>query len=488
MALNNKSLKKNNQNATVTRDNSKPESQNTEKLTAAQKAAQKKTKSSDKNKSGAVNVATAGASASSLDPREEALDAVENTNPTGANTSSEITNPQKEEKGFIGFLKKHKKLAIALVAAIASTLIAVSVVAGQANNENDKLDGQLGAANNQIEQVEGENESLKGQNEATLQNNISQMNSIVASAEEAYNAAIGAYNGMWTDGTEIPADIAEKHTTLRTAYTELASLQSIYTGLKAAYDAGNSATTISDLIDAINAVVDQANAVSTAATDLVAACNNYNVYQITFTEAQVEQYKTVLKDIYKGGKVLGVESCTYNKEDGKVTIVTNCVDKKGESYTGLITGTIEKNISASTATVGYIMGSLSKSSDVTYSYYQGELASQLNGMGSATINQGDKTVEGKTEIQYSVKAIYNAKTDRTSVYGEAIVKVYDNENNLAGFKAYRTDTSSRKGNVSASDVEEEMKSKLLNMLNSDSEVTYQGVNVNFEYLPEDIEL
>ena len=488
MALNNKSLKKNNQNATVTRDNSKLESQNTEKLTAAQKAAQKKTKSSDKNKSGAVNVATAGASASSLDPREEALDAVENTNPTGANTSSEITNPQKEEKGFIGFLKKHKKLAIALVAAIASTLIAVSVVAGLANNENDKLDGQLGAANNQIEQVEGENESLKGQNEATLQNNISQMNSIVASAEEAYNAAIGAYNGMWTDGTEIPADIAEKHTTLRTAYTELASLQSIYTGLKAAYDAGNSATTISDLIDAINAVVDQANAVSTAATDLVAACNNYNVYQITFTEAQVEQYKTVLKDIYKGGKVLGVESCTYNKEDGKVTIVTNCVDKKGESYTGLITGTIEKNISASTATVGYIMGSLSKSSDVTYSYYQGELASQLNGMGSATINQGDKTVEGKTEIQYSVKAIYNAKTDRTSVYGEAIVKVYDNENNLAGFKAYRTDTSSRKGNVSASDVEEEMKSKLLNMLNSDSEVTYQGVNVNFEYLPEDIEL
>ena len=488
MALNNKSLKKNNQNATVIRDNSKPESQNTEKLTAAQKAAQKKTKSSDKNKSGAVNVATAGVSASSLDPREEALDAVENTNPTGANTSSEITNPQKEEKGFIGFLKKHKKLAIALVAAIAGALIAVSVVAGQANNENDKLDGQLGAANNQIEQVEGENESLKGQNEATLQNNISQMNSIVASAEEAYNAAIGAYNGMWTDGTEIPADIAEKHTTLRTAYTELASLQSVYTGLKAAYDAGNSATTISDLIDAINAVVDQANAVSTAATDLVAACNNYNVYQITFTEAQVEQYKTVLKDIYKGGKVLGVESCTYNKEDGKVTIVTNCVDKKGESYTGLITGTIEKNISASTATVGYIMESLSKSSDVTYSYYQGELASQLNGMGSATINQGDKTVEGKTEIQYSVKAIYNAKTDRTSVYGEAIVKVYDNENNLAGFKAYRTDTSSRKGNVSASDVEEEMKSKLLNMLNSDSEVTYQGVNVNFEYLPEDIEL
>ena len=453
-----------------------------------QKAAQKKTESSDKNKSGAVNVATAGVSASSLDPREEALDAVENTNPTDANTSSEITNPQKEEKGFIGFLKKHKKLAIALVAAIAGALIAVSVVAGQANNENDKLDGQLGAANNQIEQVEGENESLKDQNEATLQNNISQMNSIVASAEEAYNAAIGAYNGMWTDGTEIPADIAEKHTTLRTAYTELASLQSVYTGLKAAYDAGNSATTISDLIDAINAVVDQANAVSTAATDLVAACNNYNVYQITFTEAQVEQYKTVLKDIYKGGKVLGVESCTYNKEDGKVTIVTNCVDKKGESYTGLITGTIEKNISASTATVGYIMESLSKSSDVTYSYYQGELASQLNGMGSATINQGDKTVEGKTEIQYSVKAIYNAKTDRTSVYGEAIVKVYDNENNLAGFKAYRTDTSSRKGNVSASDVEEEMKSKLVNMLNSDSEVIYQGVNVNFEYLPEDIEL
>lgn len=457
-----------------------------------QKAAQKKTESSDKNKPGAVNVATAGVSASSLDPREEALAAVDNINPTGANSSTQVTRvpTNKKIKAWIKDKKNWWKIAVGavVVAAIASTIIAVSVVAGLANNENDKLDGQLGAANDQIEQVEDENNDLKDQNEATLQNNISQMNSIVASAEEAYNAAIGAYNGMWTDGTEIPTDIAEKHTTLETAYTELASLQSVYAGLKAAYDAGNSATTISDLINAINAVVDQANVVSKAATDLVAACNNYNVYQITFTEAQVEQYKTVLKDIYKGGKVLGVESCTYNKEDGKVTIVTNCVDKKGESYTGLITGTIEKNISASTATVGYIMESLSKSSDVTYSYYQGELASQLNGMGSATINQGDKTVEGKTEIQYSVKAIYNAKTDRTSVYGEAIVKVYDNENNLAGFKAYRTDTSSRKGNVSASDVEEEMKSKLLNMLNSDSEVTYQGVNVNFEYLPEDIEL
>ena len=154
-----------------------------------QKAAQKKTESSDKNKPGAVNVATAGVSASSLDPREEALDAVENPNPTGANSSTQVTRvpTNKKIKAWIKDKKNWWKIAVGavVVAAIASTIIAVSVVAGLANNENDKLDGQLGAANDQIEQVEDENNDLKDQNEATLQNNISQMNSIVASAEEA---------------------------------------------------------------------------------------------------------------------------------------------------------------------------------------------------------------------------------------------------------------------------------------------------------------
>lgn len=410
MALKNKSLKKNNQKATVTRDNSKPESQNTEKLTAAQKAAQ------------------------NLDPREEALAAVENPNPTGANSAGTYTGG--------GKTKSDKKLKIGIASAIVGIVFVALALAGlgkfyaDSESENARKDQELAGQGDYIEQVEGENDSLKDQNEATLSDLYNNVAKAAENADTKYTDAISAFEDIGANpNDENYLAIKAKLNDLNAVYEGEAGFEALYKNLddnKTAY--ANGTMSYEDYKTFLNDLNTKAGAVSSAADALFSACENYNVYSITFSQSDLSKsdVQNILRDKTVIGKVTEVESCKYSKNDGSVEIVAIITEasKPGvttpKTYTTVLKGNIGAN--KTTVTVGDITEGLKTDKTAQRQTYE----ENQSDMGAASTNSN-------IEVQYYTSAKKDAKGNITSKVG-ALVKFYGEDGKLESIKQFTSQT------------------------------------------------
>lgn len=412
MALKNKSLKKKNQNATVIRDNSKPESQN-----------------------GAVNVATPGDSASSLDPRERALDAVDNINPTGANSAGTYTGG--------GKTKSDKKLKIGIASAIVGiVLVAVALGAGlgksyaDSESENARKDQALAGQGDYIEQVEGENDSLKDQNEATLSDLYNNVAKAAENADTKYTDAISAFEDIGANpNDENYLAIKAKLNDLNAVYEGEAGFEALYKNLddnKTAY--ANGTMSYEDYKTFLNDLNTKAGAVSSAADALFSACENYNVYSITFSQSDLSKsdVQNILRDKTVIGKVTEVESCKYSKNDGSVEIVAIITEasKPGvttpKTYTTVLKGNIGAN--KTTLTVDDIIEGLKNDKTAQRQTYE----ENESDMGAASTNSNIK-------VQYYTSAKKDAKGNITSKVG-ALVKFYGEDGKLESIKQFTSQT------------------------------------------------
>lgn len=411
MALKNKSLKRNNQNATLIRDNSKLESQNTEKLTAAQKAAQ------------------------NLDPREEALAAVENPNPTGANSAGTYTGG--------GKTKSDKKLKIGIASAIVGiVLVAVALGAGlgksyaDSESENARKDQALAGQGDYIEQVEGENDSLKDQNEATLSDLYNNVAKAAENADTKYTDAISAFEDIGANpNDENYLAIKAKLNDLNAVYEGEAGFEALYKNLddnKTAY--ANGTMSYEDYKTFLNDLNTKAGAVSSAADALFSACENYNVYSITFSQSDLSKsdVQNILRDKTVIGKVTEVESCKYSKNDGSVEIVAIITEasKPGvttpKTYTTVLNGNIGAN--KTTLTVDDIIEGLKNDKTAQRQTYE----ENESDMGAASTNSNIK-------VQYYTSAKKDAKGNITSKVG-ALVKFYGKDGKLESIKQFTSQT------------------------------------------------
>ena len=448
MALKNKSLKNN--------------SKNTENLVA--------------------NTATTDAdnvSASSLDPREEALDSVENPNPTGANSAGTYTGG--------GNVKSNKKLKLAAIITVIALGVCLIVGLGaglgkplaDSNAEKYQLGNELGAANNQIEQVEDENESLKDQNEATLSDLYDTVANAAGNANSKYTNAISAFEAIRTNpNDENYLAIQEKYNTLQTTYEGEAGFKALYGDLNDnKTDYANGTMSYEDYKTFLNNLNTQAGAVSSAADALLSACENYNVYSITFSQSDLSKsdVQNILRDKTVIGKVTEVESCKYSKNDGSVEIVAIITEasKPGvttpKTYTTVLNGNIGAN--KTTLTVDDIIEGLKNDKTAQRQTYE----ENESDMGAASTNSNIK-------VQYYTSAKKDAKGNITSKVG-ALVKFYGEDGKLESIKQFtsqtKTDTKDH-----TSELKAEIDEKIKEIINPSAEATSEAEGRIVAILPD----
>lgn len=271
-------------------------------------------------------------------------------------------------------------------------------------------------------------------------------------------------------------------TKAETTYGEMVSYngQDSLTQLEEAYSAKDYTTvnTIGKYINEKNmTITSELASAGTVMTEVQTAYNEYmaekndelanTVINVVFTEADLNNTTMMqyLTSPSLAGKVVSIDQCTYNRTNGEVTILASCTDLFGRAYTNLITSTIAPGLTQAELSASNLITRVQNAESANYQVFNNDM---IGLEGSGVMNNGGEEVSGDISAQYSVTAVYNAKTGKTTITAQAIVVVKGADGKVISHKVYTAPTATRNGIVKENDVKAEFEAKLAGMIEADN--------------------
>ena len=271
-------------------------------------------------------------------------------------------------------------------------------------------------------------------------------------------------------------------TKAETTYGEMVSYndQDSLTQLEEAYSAKDYATvnTIGKYINEKNmTITSELASAGTVMTEVQTAYNEYmaekndelanTVINVVFTEADLNNTTMMqyLTSPSLAGKVVSIDQCTYNRTNGEVSILASCTDLFGRAYTNLITSTIAPGLTQAELSASNLITRVQNAESANYQVFNNDM---IGLEGSGVMNNGGEEVSGDISAQYSVTAVYNAKTGKTTITAQAIVVVKGADGKVISHKVYTAPTATRNGVVKENDVKAEFEAKLAGMIEADN--------------------
>lgn len=271
-------------------------------------------------------------------------------------------------------------------------------------------------------------------------------------------------------------------TKAETTYGEMVSYndQDSLTQLEEAYSAKDYKTvnTIGQYINEKNSTItSELASAGTVMTEVQTAYNEYmaekndelanTVINVEFTEADLNNTTMMqyLTSPSLAGKVVSIDQCTYNRTNGEVSILASCTDLFGRAYTNLITSTIAPGLTQAELSASNLITRVQNAESANYQVFNNDM---IGLEGSGVMNNGGEEVSGDISAQYSVTAVYNAKTGKTTITAQAIVVVKGADGKVISHKVYTAPTATRNGVVKENDVKAEFEAKLAGMIEADN--------------------
>ena len=271
-------------------------------------------------------------------------------------------------------------------------------------------------------------------------------------------------------------------TKAETTYGEMVSYngQDSLTQLEEAYSAKDYTTvnTIGKYINEKNmTITSELASAGTVMTEVQTAYNEYmaekndelanTVINVVFTEADLNNTTMMqyLTSPSLAGKVVSIDQCTYNRTNGEVSILASCTDLFGRAYTNLITSTIAPGLTQAELSASNLITRVQNAESANYQVFNNDM---IGLEGSGVMNNGGEEVSGDISAQYSVTAVYNAKTGKTTITAQAIVVVKGADGKVISHKVYTAPTATRNGVVKENDVKAEFEAKLAGMIEADN--------------------
>lgn len=271
-------------------------------------------------------------------------------------------------------------------------------------------------------------------------------------------------------------------TKAETTYGEMVSYndQDSLTQLEEAYSAKDYKTvnTIGKYINEKNmTITSELASAGTVMTEVQTAYNEYmaekndelanTVINVVFTEADLNNTTMMqyLTSPSLAGKVVSIDQCTYNRTNGEVSILASCTDLFGRAYTNLITSTIAPGLTQAELSASNLITRVQNAESANYQVFNNDM---IGLEGSGVMNNGGEEVSGDISAQYSVTAVYNAKTGKTTITAQAIVVVKGADGKVISHKVYTAPTATRNGVVKENDVKAEFEAKLAGMIEADN--------------------
>mgnify|MGYP001851913617 FL=1 len=366
----------------------------------------------------------------------------------------------------------------------------------------------LNEAENIINEAQGELEKIQ-QTAQGLYAQLPEFQTTVATSIELIRQTVTATQGYLTKAQNEGADgntltiisdaLASAQDYQSKANAEFENFRNLVTQVEQAYTSGDYNSVISIMNNINNSTKTIAEMATSASDCALKAADAYSAFQkeqndelsnpvtnIEFTQEDLNNYEGVTKYLISpslGGTITSVDHCEYNKNNGEVSILISGVSKSGSAYTSTITATIATGIDGLSP---LDLVNRLKEVSVNRLVFESEMETVASDDATATISSEDGEVTGNADVKYSVNAIYNAKTGKTTITAQAIVVVKDASGNVLDYKVYKTDSEMRKGNVKANDVKAEFEAKLADLINADKDVSISNtpVEITVEYSPE----
>lgn len=359
----------------------------------------------------------------------------------------------------------------------------------QTEDQLGKTESELGDAISIIEE-----EATKYHN--TVAGIVNGARDSIDSANDRYDRLYSQVSGVsdeitvTIDGNSMSAiealeDLKEQEgaiTEAETTYGEMVSYngQDSLTQLEEAYSAKDYKTvnTIGQYINEKNSTItSELASAGTVMTEVQTAYNEYmaekndelanTVINVEFTEADLNNTTMMqyLTSPSLAGKVLSIDQCTYNRTNGEVSILASCTDLFGRAYTNLITSTIAPGLTQAELSASNLITRVQNAESANYQVFNNDM---IGLEGSGVMNNGGEEVSGDISAQYSVTAVYNAKTGKTTITAQAIVVVKGADGKVISHKVYTAPTATRNGVVKENDVKAEFEAKLAGMIEADN--------------------
>lgn len=386
--------------------------------------------------------------------------------------------------------------------------VLTSIVTEKTNAITKQFQELLDEAENIINEAQGELEKIE-QTAQGLYAQLPEFQTTVATSIELIKQTVTATQGYLIKAQSEGADGATL-TTIRGALTsaqgyqskanaEFENFRNLVTQVEQAYTSGDYNSVISIMNNINNSTKTIAEMATSASDCALKAADAYSAFQkeqndelsnpvtnIEFTQEDLNNYEGVTKYLISpslGGTITSVDHCEYNKNNGEVSILISGVSKSGKAYTSTITATIATGIDSLSP---LDLVNRLKEVSINRLVFESEMETVAGEDATATISSEDGEVTGNADVKYSVNAIYNAKTGKTTITAQAIVVVKDASGNVLDYKVYKTDSEMRKGNVKANDVKAEFEAKLAALINADKDVSISNtpVEITVEYSPE----
>ena len=388
----------------------------------------------------------------------------------------------------------------------------IATLAATVTEKTDAITRQfqelLNEAENIINEAQGELEKIQ-QTAQGLYAQLPEFQTTVATSIELVRQTVTATQGYLTKAQNEGADgntltiisdaLASAQDYQSKANAEFENFRNLVTQVEQAYTSGDYNSVISIMNNINNSTKTIAEMATSASDCALKAADAYSAFQkeqndelsnpvanIEFTQEDLNNYEGVTKYLISpslGGTITSVDHCEYNKNNGEVSILISGVSKSGSAYTSTITATIATGIDGLSP---LDLVNRLKEVSVNRLVFESEMETVAGDGSTATINNANGSVSGNADVKYSVNAIYNAKTGKTTITAQAIVVVKDASGNVLDYKVYKTDSEMRKGNVKANDVKAEFEAKLADLINADKDVSISNtpVEITVEYSPE----
>ena len=342
---------------------------------------------------------------------------------------------------------------------------AISIIEEDAKDHHDNAEGIIKGARDSIDSANDRYDRLYSQVSGVS-------DEITVTIDGNSMSAIGALEDL-KDGAITKAE---------TTYGEMVSYndQDSLTQLEEAYSAKDYKTvnTIGKYINEKNmTITSELASAGTVMTEVQTAYNEYmaekndelanTVINVVFTEADLNNTTMMqyLTSPSLAGKVVSIDQCTYNRTNGEVSILASCTDLFGRDYTNLITSTIAPGLTQAELSASNLITRVQNAESANYQIFNNDM---IGLEGSGVMNNGGEEVSGDISAQYSVTAVYNAKTGKTTITAQAIVVVKGADGKVISHKVYTAPTATRNGVVKENDVKAEFEAKLAGMIEADN--------------------
>lgn len=386
--------------------------------------------------------------------------------------------------------------------------VLTSIVTEKTNAITKQFQELLDEAENIINEAQGELEKIE-QTAQGLYAQLPEFQTTVATSIELIKQTVTATQGYLIKAQSEGADGATL-TTIRGALTsaqgyqskanaEFENFRNLVTQVEQAYTSGDYNKVISIMNNINNSTKTIAEMATSASDCALKAADAYSAFQkeqneeltnpvmnIEFTQSDLDNYEGITKYLISpslGGTITGVDHCEYNKNNGEVSLLISGVSKSGKAYTSTITATIATGIDSLSP-----LDLINRLKDVNVNrlVFESEMETVAGDGSTATINNANGSVSGNADVKYSVNAIYNAKTGKTTITAQAIVVVKDASGKVLDYKVYKADSEMRKGNIKVNDVKAEFEAKLSKLISTDKDVSISNIPVELmtEYSPE----